>query len=55
MMERDEELRLQRALEKLVLYGEQVGVSPEEMIQLLESRMSVTQLLRYLSSKAGAA
>lgn len=55
MLKRDEELRLQRALEKLVRYGEQVGVSPEEMIQFLESGMSVTQLLQYLSGKTGAA
>lgn len=54
-MRSDEELILQRALEKVVRFGEQVGISPEEMIQLLESGMSVTQLLQYLSSKAGAA
>jgi hypothetical protein len=43
-MQSDDELRLQRALEKMVRFGEYVGVSPEEMIQLLESG---TQLLRY--------
>jgi hypothetical protein len=54
-MKSDDELRLQRALEKMVRFGEQVGISPEEMIQLLECGMTVTQLLQYLSSKAGAA
>jgi len=48
----DEEqvLVLERAVAKLVRFGEQVGVTAEEMISLLDSGMSVDGLLDYLVS-----
>lgn len=42
---------LQQAVEKLVLFGRQVGVSPEDMISLLDSGGSIRDLLAFLSSK----
>ena len=42
---------LMRAIEKLLRFGEQSGVSPDEMISLLDSGFSVPDLLAYLSSK----
>jgi hypothetical protein len=44
-------LALRRAVGKLIRFGEQVGVSPEEMIVLLDSGMSVRGLLYYLASQ----
>lgn len=40
---------LQRAVAKLVLIGEQVGVSPGQMILLLESGLTMGELLDYLA------
>ncbi len=40
---------LQRAVAKLVLIGEQVGVSAGQMILLLESGLTVRELLDYLA------
>jgi hypothetical protein len=42
---------LQQALEKVVRFGQQVGVTPEEMISLLDSGMSMGDLLAFLASK----
>ncbi len=52
----DDAILLQRAVEKLVRVGQQVGVTPEDMIELLDSGLSVRELLAFLASKAlGAA
>ena len=40
---------LERALGKMVLLGKQVGVSPDQMILLLESGLTVVDLLEYLA------
>ena len=44
-------LLLEQAAEKLVRFGQQVGVTPKEMISLLDSGISVHDLLVFLSSK----
>jgi len=46
-----DEILLQRAVEGLVRFGQQVGVSPEEMISLLDSGISVSDLLAFLKGK----
>jgi hypothetical protein len=47
---------LEQVAEKLVWYGQQVGVTPEEMISLLDSGISIKDLFAFLVSKsAGAA
>jgi hypothetical protein len=38
-----------------VRFGQQVGVTPEEMISLLDSGLSVRDLLAFLTSKVFAA
>lgn len=48
----DDEILLQRAVERLVRFGKQVGISPEEMISLLDSGISVPGLLAFLERKA---
>ena len=48
----DDEILLQRAVERLVRFGKQVGMSPEEMISLLDSGISVPGLLAFLERKA---
>jgi hypothetical protein len=50
--ELDEEqiFALRKAVDKLVSFGERVGVTPEEMIRLLDSGLSVRGLLDYLLS-----
>ena len=50
-----DEILLQHTVEKLVRFGQQVGVSPEDMISLLDSGISVPDLLAFLDRKAGAA
>ena len=40
---------LERAIAKLVSLGEQVGVSADQMIQLLESGCTVVELVVYLA------
>jgi len=42
---------LEQAADKLVRFGQQVGVTPEEMISLLDSGISVRDLLVFLASK----
>ena len=43
-----EELVLRRALAKLVRFGGRVGVTPEQMIEMLDEGISVPELLDYL-------
>lgn len=42
---------LERAVAKVVLLGAQVGVSADQMILLLESGLTVSELLEYLVSQ----
>jgi hypothetical protein len=44
---------LQRAVAKIVALGAQTGVSPDQMIQLLKSGLTVGELLEYLASRSG--
>jgi len=46
---------LERAVAKVVLLGEQVGVSTDQMIFLLNSGLTVGELLEYLAMRAGNA
>jgi hypothetical protein len=46
---------LERAAEELVRFGKQVGVTPEVMISLLDSGISIRDLLAFLSSKTSGA
>ena len=43
---------LSRAVDKLVQFGELVGVSPEEMVVLLDSGMTMRGLLYFLVSQS---
>ena len=44
---------LERAVGKMVLLGKQVGVTPDRMILLLESGLTVVDLLEYLAVRNG--
>jgi hypothetical protein len=46
---------LERVAEKLARFGQQVGVTPEEMISLLDSGMSLHDLFAFLASKSSGA
>lgn len=46
---------LERVADKLVRFGQQVGVTPEEMISLLDSGISIHDLLAFLASKSSGA
>jgi len=46
---------LERAAEKLVRFGKQVGVTTEEMILLLDSGISLRELLAFLASETPGA
>jgi acetyl-CoA acetyltransferase len=46
---------LEQTVEKLVRFGQQVGVTPEEMISLLDSGISIHDLLAFLASKSSGA
>jgi hypothetical protein len=50
----ENEVVLQHAVEKLVLFGQRFGVSPEEMISLLDSGISLPDLLTFLASKSSS-
>ena len=50
-----EAIMLEQAVEKLVLYGQKVGVTPEEIITLLDSGISIPDLLICLASKTSGA
>jgi hypothetical protein len=43
---------LEGALAKIVLMGEQVGVSADQMIKLLDAGMTVRELLEYMAGRA---
>jgi hypothetical protein len=42
---------LLRAIEKIIRFGEQVGVGPDEMISLLDSGVCISDLLAFLTSR----
>ena len=44
---------LQRAVVKVVALGAQVGVSADQMIELLKSGPTVRELLEYLAGRTG--
>jgi len=44
---------LQSAVAKIVAFGAQVGVSTDQMIQLLQSGLTVGELLEFLAARAG--
>jgi hypothetical protein len=44
---------LQRAVGKIVGLGKQVGVSADQMILLLDSGLTVGELLEYLGARTG--
>jgi len=46
---------LEQVAEKLVWYGQRVGVTPEEMISLLDSGISIKELFALLASRASGA
>ena len=46
---------LEQTVEKLVRFGQQVGVTREEMISLLDSGISMRDLLAFLASKSSGA
>jgi len=48
---RDQEEVLKRAVAKMVVFGEQVGVSTDQMILLLQAGLTVRELLEYLMSR----
>jgi hypothetical protein len=50
--DRDRIPGLSRAVDKLVEFGELVGVSPEEMVVLLDSGMTMRGLLYFLVSQS---
>ncbi len=49
-----DEVVLKRAVAKVILLGDRVGVSAEQMIAMLESGLTVPELLVYLAAKNGA-
>lgn len=53
--ERDRARRLNEAVEKIVCFGESVGVSPKEMNEMLDAGMTIWELLAFLISKDGSA
>ena len=52
---KQDDILLQLAIVRLVQFGQQVGVSPEEMVLMLESGVSVHDLLAFLERKASGA
>jgi hypothetical protein len=48
---RDQHEVLRRAVAKVVLLGEQVGVNTDQMILLLDSGLTMRELLEYLMSR----
>lgn len=46
---------LEQTAEKLVWYGQQVGVTTEEMISLLDCGISIHDLLAFLATKSSGA
>jgi hypothetical protein len=50
-LDESQTLVLEKAVDKLVCLGELVGVTPEEMIRLLDSGFTVRELLDYIASR----
>ncbi|HYW36546.1 MAG TPA: hypothetical protein VE957_00245 [Terriglobales bacterium] len=48
-----EQKALQRAVAKVVALGAQVGVSADQMIELLQSGLTVGELLEVLAARTG--
>ncbi len=46
---------LQRAVAKIVALGARVGVSADQMIELLKAGFTVRELLQYLAARTGDA
>jgi hypothetical protein len=46
-----QEAILERAIAKLILLGRQVAVTPEQMIELLESGLSVVDLVEVMAAR----
>ena len=46
---------LAHVADELVRFGQKIGVTPEEMISLLDSGISIPDLLAFLASKASGA
>jgi hypothetical protein len=44
---------LQRGVAKIVALGEQVGVSADQMVDLLRQGLTVRELLEYLEARSG--
>ena len=42
---------LQRAVAKIVAFGAESGVTPDQMIELLKSGLTVAELLEYLAAR----
>lgn len=51
ILDQEETRHLDQAITKLVVVGDSVGVTPEEMVAKLESGMSMSDLLAFLASK----
>jgi hypothetical protein len=49
----EQKLILQSAVAKIVAYGERVGVSAQQMAELLRSGWTVRELLDYLAARTG--
>ena len=49
--QQDQQEVLRRAVAKVVALGEQVGVSPDQMILLLDAGMTVKELLEFLVNR----
>jgi hypothetical protein len=45
---------LEQAVEKVVRVAQRVGVTPEELVSLLDSGISIPDLLAFLASKTSA-
>ena len=48
---RKSEAALERAVMKMAKAAEQIGLAPDDLIKLLDSGMSVEQLLDYIMAK----
>lgn len=49
----NERQTLERALAKIILLGDEAGVSIDEMILLLGSGLTITELVEYLAERRG--
>jgi hypothetical protein len=48
-----QEEALQRGVAKIIAVGEKVGVSAEQMVELLRQGLTVRELLEYLEARSG--